>query len=114
MSTATEVALELLDGVTFAAVGVHVLEPVAAAPEAAPKLEAEATPSPSKPGGALSARLTLSLSLTLTLTLALTLPPPLTLPLTLTLKLTGAQARGAPVRLQSGGGLARLLPQRGG
>ena len=40
MSTATEVALELLDGVTFAAVGVHVLEPVAAAPEAAPRLEA--------------------------------------------------------------------------
>ena len=36
MSTATEVALELLDGVTFAAVGVHVLEPVAAAPDATP------------------------------------------------------------------------------
>ena len=39
MSTATEVALELLDGVIFAAVGVHVLEPAAAALEAAPKLD---------------------------------------------------------------------------
>ena len=79
MSTATEVALELLDDVTFAAVGVHVLEPVAAAPEAAPKLEVVAKPSPSKPGGALSARLTLTLTLTLILPLTLTLTITLTL-----------------------------------
>ena len=51
MSTATEVALELLDGVTFAAVGVRVLEPIAAAPEAAPKLEVVAKPSKPAIGG---------------------------------------------------------------
>ena len=46
-------ALELLDGVSFEAVGVRVLQPVAAAPETAPKAEAEAMamPIPSKPGG---------------------------------------------------------------
>ena len=51
MSTATEAVLELLEGVTFAAVGVHVLEPVAAAPEAAPKLEVVAKPSKPAIGG---------------------------------------------------------------
>ena len=50
MSTEAEAAaLELLDGVSFSAVGVHVLQPVAAAPEAAPKVEVVAKPS--KPGG---------------------------------------------------------------
>ena len=46
-------ALELLDGVSFEAVGVRVLQPVAAAPVTASKAEAEAVamPIPSKPGG---------------------------------------------------------------
>ena len=51
MSAAAEAALELLDSVSFAAVGVHVLQPVAAAPEAERKVEVAAKPSPSKPGG---------------------------------------------------------------
>ena len=51
MSTATEAVLELLDGVTFAAVGVHVLEPVAATPEAVYKLEVAAKPSKPAIGG---------------------------------------------------------------